>query len=215
MSLLQSLTAATTVFAFIVYTVFIVVSLPVFETIHEKLEHSVLQYAWDKIGMPVLRTLLLLLFLFLVYPLNFGLSEAPTVTELLAARQGRFDFLFNIIFLITFIYPVIPVIGKADAFMIPLQGLIASALIFRWLCQQQGLGDYSLLPSSMSALIIVVIAAAGYLLARIIAQHAGAWLDNITNREGYRILVYQAVLMIMQSPIIFLFGHALGKQLIR
>ncbi len=215
MSLMQSITAGTTLFAFIVYTVCIMIALPVFEIVHEKLEHGTLQFAWDKIGMPVLRTFLLLFFLFLVYPLNFGLGEAATFSELLSARQGRFDLLFNIIFLVTFVYPVLPIIGKADAFMIPAQGLIASALLFRWLCQQQGLENYSLFPSSMSTLIILVIAVAGYALAKVTAQHAGEWLDKVTHREGYRILMFQAVLMVMQSPIIFIYGHALGKQLIR
>ena len=215
MSLMQSITSFTTIFAFMIYTLCILIALPFFEKIHEKLEHHFLQFAWDRVGMPVLRTCLLLLFLFLVYPLNFGITEAPALTEVINVDSGRLDLIFNLLFIVTFVYPVIPIIGKADALMIPLQGIVASILLFRWLCELLLLQHYTLLPSAMSIFAIVFISIIGYFVARFVSEHAGEWLDHITHREGYQILIFQAVLMILQSPIIFIYGHAIGEQLIR
>lgn len=213
-NLAQSLMQAETMFAMFIYVISLLIALPIFEIIHEKLDHNSLQYFWDKIGMPVLRTFLLLLFIYLVYPINFGITEAPPFKDIVLTDRSRFDLLFNILFLVTFIYPLIPIIGKADAMMIPLQGIVASMLLFSWLHKQYNLQDYSLFPSAGVLVVIVIIALAGYILARFIAANLGAWLDKQFHREGYEILVFQAVVMIMQSPIIFIYGHALGKQLL-
>ena len=215
LSLTQSLTDPQTLFALFMYIAAIAISLPLFETIHEKLEHHFPQYLWDKIGMPVLRTLLLLLFLAMVFPLNFGLAEAPALSAIIQADKTRFDFLFNMLFLVTFIYPVIPIIGKADAFMIPLQGIVASMLLFRWLCQSTGLENYSVIPGMNSLVTIIIITIVGYVVARYLANVIGLWLDQTFHRDGYPILVFQGVVMLMQSPTIFIYGQALGQQIIR
>lgn len=210
---MQSLTHSQTLFALMCYCLCIIIALPVFEFLHEKLEHESLQYVWDKIGMPILRAMLLMLFVYLAYPLNFGIQFAPTWSDLLTIDNERLNLLFNILFLVTFIYPILPIIGKADALMIPLQGIIASMIIFYWLAEYKTLQDYSLLPDILTFILIVMFGSITFFLAKYFAKHLGVWLDKTFHREGYRILVFQAIIMIMQTPIIYLYGHALGKQL--
>lgn len=214
MSLLQSLTHFQTIFALICYCLGLVIALPIFEHLHEKLEHHSLQYFWDKIGMPILRACLLMFFVYLAYPLSFGMEQAPGWPEIISNNDARMNLLFNIIFLVTFVYPILPIIGKADALMIPLQGMIASMIVFNWLAEYTGLKDYSLLPGIDTFVVIIIFGSATFFLAKSIAKVIGNWLDNILHREGYEILVFHAVIMIMQTPIIYLYGHSLGKQIV-
>ncbi len=191
----------------------IIICIPVFENIHERLDHHALQYLWDKVGMPMLRSMLMVMFIALVYPLNFGLEAAPPFNEIIAAQKTRLDFLINLVFLITFIYPAIPGIGKADELMIPLQGMMASAIMFRWLCQHLNCDQYSLLPGAGVLLAILIFAFITHWLAKYLSEHTGKFLDQTFHREGYQILVFQGVVMIMQSPVIFIYGMELGNQI--
>ncbi|MEM7026613.1 MAG: hypothetical protein AAF410_00125 [Pseudomonadota bacterium] len=213
MSLFQSLTETQTLFALICYCLSILIALPLFETIHEKIEQGSMQYIWNKIGMPIVRALLLMLFILLAYPVSFGLERAPALSELMNVESERMNIMFNLLFLITFIYPIVPIIGKADALMIPLQGMIALIILFYWLAEKVALKEYSLLPDPGTGSIIIVLCALTYFFAKHISIFLGQWLDNTFHREGYQVLVFHAVIMIMQTPVIYLYGHALGKQL--
>ena len=212
MTIYQTLSHQQTVFALFCYCLGIIIVIPVFEKIHERLDHHVLQYYWDKIGMPMLRTMLMLVFIALVYPLNFGLDSAPPFNEIITAQKTRLDFLINIVFLLSLIYPVIPVIGKADELMIPLQGVLASIILFRWLCAHLACEQYSLFPGGGVLLAILVFAFITHWLAKYLAEHVGAFLDRTFHRAGYQLLVFQGVVMIMQSPVIFIYGITLGNQ---
>ena len=130
MTLSQILTHHQTIFSLFFYCVGVVVVIPVFAFIHDRLENRTLQFIWDRIGTPLLRTFLIIAFILLVYPLNFGMETAPKINVLLNVDKIRIDYLINIIFLLTFLFPLIPVIGKWDELIIPLQGIIASMILF-------------------------------------------------------------------------------------
>ena len=213
MTLSQILLHHQILFAFIVYSIAVMAAIPLFEWVHTRLDHHHLQYFWDKIGNPMLRTLLLIAFILLVYPLNFGIEKAPAINSLLGTQELRFNFLINIVFILTFLFPLLPVIGKWDELIIPLQGMIASMIIFSWLCQAMGLKNYSLLPGLDTFSWIFVISFITHWLAVYIAEPIGGWLNHSFDRTGFKQLVFQGVVMIMQSPVIIIFGLALGKQL--
>lgn len=213
MTLDQILSHHQTLFALFMYCISIVVAIPVFELIHTRLDNRFLQSMWDKIGAPLLRTFLIIGFIILVYPLNYGLDNAPGIQHLLNVEKMRINILINIIFLLTFFFPLIPIIGKWDELIIPLQGIICSMIIFNWLCQSLQIKDYYLLPGMSVFVSIILISLITHWIAEYLSYHIGEYLDTLFDREGFKLVVFRCVLLLMQSPVIFIFGIALGKQL--
>lgn len=117
------------------------------------------------------------------------------------------------IFLLTFFFPLLPVIRKWEELIIPLQGILASMIIFSWLCQESGIENYSLFPNFKTLGFILIISLITHWLAKYFAEHFGEYFDKLYDREGFQILIFKAVVLIMQSPVIFIFGIYLGKQI--
>ncbi len=213
MTLSQILSHQQTVFAIFIYCICVVIAIPAFAFIHEKLDNTFLQYCWDKIGMPLIRALLIIGFILLIYPINFGIASAPSINELLAVDDMRSSYLINMIFLLTFFFPLLPVIGRWDELIIPSQGILCSMIIFSWLCQGLKIENYSLFPDLKALGFIILISFITHWLAEYISEHTGDYFDKLFHREGFKVLVFKAVVLIMQSPVIFIFGIYLGKQI--
>ncbi len=213
MTLSQILFHQQTIFAIFIYCISIVITIPAFVFIHEKLGHTFLQVCWKKIGMPLIRAFLIIGFILLIYPVNYGINSAPSIHELLAVDDMRSSFLINMIFLLTFFFPLVPVLGKLDEFIIPLQGVLCSMIVFSWLCQNLNIETYRLFPDIKTIAFIVLISFITHWLAIFLSEHSGNYFDNMFHREGFQILIFKSVILIMQSPVIFLFGSYLGKQL--
>ncbi len=213
MTLNQILFHQQTIFAIFIYCISIVITIPAFIFIHEKLEHTFLQICWKKAGMPLIRTFLIIGFILLIYPINFGISPAPSINELFAVDEMRSSFLINMIFLLTFFFPLIPVLGKLDELTIPLQGILCSMIIFSWLCQGLNIENYHLFPDIKTISFIVFISFLTHWLAAFLSEHAGGYFDKLFHREGFDVLIFKSVILIMQSPVIFIFGIYLGKQI--
>jgi type III secretory pathway component EscS len=213
-TLTQAIFHQHTLFALFVYGLSIIIVLPLFVFIHDKLDNTFLQYCWDKIGMPLIRTLLIIGFILLIYPVNFGLDSAPSINELLSVNDKRSSFLINMIFLLTFFFPLVPLLGKWDELIIPLQGVLCSMIIFSWLCQGLNIQDYSLSPDFKVLALIIFISIATHWLAKHFSKYAGNYFDKLFHREGFKVLTFKAVVLIMQSPVIFIFGTYLGKQIL-
>jgi hypothetical protein len=213
MTLSQILFHQQTIFAIFLYCISIVITIPAFVFIHEKLDNTFLQFCWKKIGMPLIKAFLIIGFILLIYPINFGISSAPSISELFAVDDMRSSFLINIIFLLTFFFHLIPVIGKWEESIIPLQGILTSMIVFSWLCQSSGVENYSLFPDLKTIAFIMLISFITHWLAIFLAEHSGDYFDKMFHREGFKVLIFNAVILIMQSPVIFIFGIYLGKQL--
>lgn len=202
-----------TFFALFVYFISVIIAIALFSFVHIKSNHPILSYSWEKIGLPLIKTILILIFIILVFPINFGIESAPPISELFSQDEKRSNFLLNMIFILTFFFPLIPVIGKWEELIIPLQGILASMIIFSWLCQSQNIENYSLLPDGITLLLIFIISFITHKLAGNLATSFGHYLDELYHREGFQELVFKGVVLIMQSPVIFIFGINLGKQI--
>ena len=213
MTLTQSIFQQHTLFALFVYGLSIVIFLPIFVFLHDKLDNNFLQLCWDKIGMPLIRAFLIIGFILLIYPINFGLDAAPSINVLLSVDDKRSSFLINMIFLLTFLFPFIPLLGKLDEFTIPLQGILCSMIVFSWLCQGLNIQDYSLFPDLKVFALIIFMSVATHWLAKHVSEYTGDYLDKLFHREGFKTLSFKAVVLIMQCPVIFIFGIYLGKQI--
>jgi hypothetical protein len=213
MTLTQSIFHHHTLFALSVYGLSIVIVLPIFVYIHNKLDNNFLQLCWEKISIPLIRAFLIIGFILLIYPINFGLDAAPSINDLLSVDDKRSSFLINMIFLLTFLFPLIPLLGKLDEFTIPLQGILCSMIIFNWLCQGLEIQGYSLFPDFKILVLIILMSIATHWLAKHVSEYTGYYLDKLFHREGFKTLSFKAVILIMQCPVIFIFGISLGKQL--
>ena len=213
MTLSQILFHQQTVFALFVYFINVIAAIFLFAFVHIKSNHPILNYCWDKIGLPFIKTALILIFILLVFPINFGIEEAPSISELLSLNDKRSNFLLNIIFLLTFFFPLIPVIGKWEELIIPLQGILASMIIFTWLCHSMHIETYSLFPDGKTLFLIFIISFITHQLAALLSVSLGDYFDKLYHREGFHELIFKGVVLIMQSPVIFIFGLYLGRQL--
>jgi len=213
MTLSQILFHQQTVFAIFFYSVSVIAAIAIFAFVQGRINNSFSHFCWDKIALPLIKTLLIIGFILLVYPINYGIESAPSITKLLNTDSTRSNFLVNIIFLLTFFYPLIPLIGKWEEFIMPLQGIFASMIIFMWLCSGTGIENYSLLPDIKTIIIILLISFITHWLAKYLAAHFGEYLDKLYHRECFQILIFKAVILIMQSPVIFIYGLYLGKQI--
>ena len=202
-----------TIFALFVYYISVILAIVLFLFVQDKLNHPVLDYGWEKVGLPFIKTVLMLGFILLIFPINFGIESAPSISALLASDDKRSNFLLNMIFLLTFLFPLIPVIGKWEEFIVPLQGILASMITFTWLCHSLNIENYSLFPDGKTLLLIFIVSFITHKLAVYLSINLGDYFDRMFHREGFKDLIFKGVVLIMQSPVIFIFGHYLGKQL--
>ena len=212
MSIFDVIFSANIITAVVIYCLGIVFLLPLFDWLHRKLEHQALQWPWDHIGMPLVRTLLILLFITLAYPELFAVRDAPSINELLAMDDERGMRVVNIIFLLTLLIPLLPVIGSMESLVLPLQGMTASAVLFSWLAEMKNAADVSYFPELMTIIFILVMAMLTHWFALHAASSIGEEIDEKYRVENSASFISKAMILIMQSPVILLYGISLGKQ---
>ncbi len=213
MSLSQVLVNGHFLFGYFIYAIAVIIAVLFLERIHNALNHAFLQWAWDHVGIPLARAGLLILFILIAYPVPFGTQTAPPLQTLFAADAMRVNRLLNPVFLITLLLPLIPVIGTRPAWVVPLQGIAACALLFSWLATEQGLETVSYWPGANTLMLIAVIAIATYWLAIYLSRQVGQHLDTAFEVKGASILVFEATVLVFQTPALLLFSLALGRQL--
>lgn len=169
-----------------------------------------LQHIW----IPLIRVFSIIAFIVLAYPVLLGLNEAPPILELLAA-DNRFNTLLNALFFVTIALPLLPVIGRLHALVLPLQGIAAVLLLVNWLPPAQHFPAINFWPNSHLLAGLLIMALLSHWLALKTAEAFGDWLDERLNREGFAILIYQMILLLFQAPIILSYSLYLGGQLTR
>ncbi len=212
MSIFDVIFSANIITAISFYCLGIVILLPLFDWLHRKLEHQALQWPWDHLGTPLLRTLLILVFISLAYPELFAVRDAPSIAELLAMDDERGTRVVNIIFLLTLLMPLLPVIGNMEFLVLPLQGMTASAVLFSWLAETKNVKDVSYFPELVTMVFILVMAVLTHWFALHAAARIGEELDEKFRVENSASFISKAMVLIMQSPIILLYGISLGHQ---
>ena len=213
MSIIQILFSHDLVYAWLVYLISILVLMPLFEWIHGTLNRAVLQWCWDHVGMPLLRAVLMVIFIVIAYPVLFGISDAPALSTLLAADDMRIHYLINVLFVLTLLFPLIPGIGRCYEFILPAQGMAASLLLFSWVAEARGLVDVRYWPGLDTLGYLLVIALVTHWLAVLVARRLGQLLDTEFNVLGSGELLSRGITLFMQSPSILIFSLALGRQL--
>lgn len=184
------------------------------ERIRGWLISPVLIWQWEHIATPLLRILLLLLFIALGYPLIFGIQEAPGLWALLTSEHANTRNLVNLLFLIAILFPLIPVIGNWQALVLPMQGILASAIVFSWLAREQGMITISYWPGIPVFILIVVMAWLTHYLALRLAHLTGHRLDMALHLRDSGEFIARSTILVLQSPAILIYSLALGHQMV-
>ena len=213
MSVIQIILSARVLLAALVYAAAAVIGIWVFDRIDRALDEDILIWAWEHVGMPLLRAALMLIFILLAYPALFGLPEAPALGDLLTRDPLRVNYLLNLLFIITLLFPLIPALGEWDELVLPVQGIAASMLLFSWLAEAAGAGPVHYWPGWENAVIMLLLAMATHWLAVGVAAAAGEEVDRSLNVENAGELLARALVLFLQYPVIVVFCHGLGKQL--
>ncbi len=176
-------------------------------------DNAPFHWFWEHLFNPLLRTILIIFFVLMIYPALFGLVEAPTVNQLLSDGHGRFNSIVGIVFFLTLALPLIPIFGRHPEFVMPLQGILATAVLFSWLVKYLGVTAASIWPGSIAALTILAFAYLTHRLAQIAASVSSQTLDTALNVRGMNLIVLRGVELIAQGPVVLLYGLALGQQI--
>jgi hypothetical protein len=213
MSVIQIILSGRVLLAALVYAAASISSIWIFDRVYRALDEEILSWAWVHIGMPLLRAALMLVFILLAYPTLFGLVEAPALGNLLASDPLRVNHLLNLLFIVTLLFPLVPVLGEWDELVLPVQGITASMLLFSWLAEATGAGNVHYWPGWESVAIMAGLAMVTHWLAMVLAGTAGEELNRSLNVENAGELLARALVLFLQYPVIVVFCHGLGKQL--
>ena len=173
--------------------------------------NAVTEWLSDHVWLPLARVVLLLVFIALAYPVLYGFDEAPALRELLAGGEHRLQHLINLLFVLSVLLPLLPVVGGVPGLVLPIQGIAAAALLFHWLSPALGVNG-SLLPGWPAAGAILLWIYAGHRVANVAAQHLGSWLDARYEMRDWDKAVYELIILACQAPAILIYGLALGRQ---
>lgn len=173
-------------------------------------EHDVTAWLAEQVYLPLGRIFTLLVFIALAHPALFGLHEAPGVLELLRGGEHRMSHLINLAFLLSLLLPLLPLLGRLPGLVLPIQGLLAAAMLFHWLAQARGV-DATLWPGwTTAAAILVWLVLAQRLAARGADLLVDHWQADYGERERF---YYDSLLLFFQIPALLLYTVGLGEQL--
>lgn len=167
----------------------------------------------EHLGIPLLRAACVVCFVYLAYPSLFGLREAPALGALLAAHAGATSTLLGIAFLVALFAPIVPVLHRHPELVLPIQGMLATSLLFEWLTEWLHMSAVSPWPSIDVLLLVGAGAWLMHRLARRVGRLIGESADAATDRAGYDVLAVHVITMIAQLPVILVYGTGLAARI--
>ena len=171
------------------------------------------EWMFEHIFIPLARAIGLMIFILLSYPILFGIHDAPPLSTLLSSGSHRISTLMNIVFVLPLLFSLIPVVGKIPAFILPIQAIAGSSLIFSWMQGAETMHSIHYFPRIHIVLTIIALAIISHALARWASNH----LSNIVNRwwniDDGQLIVYRIVILAIQLPVILIYTRGLGLQL--
>ena len=157
----------------------------------------------EHIALPLARVFCVILFVGLAYPAVFFLKTAPPLSELLG-QPGRFSDWLNALFLLGMTLPLLPGTDRVRELILPLQGALGLGMAFRWLAQAQGQAGLPWWPSASTWGFAGIWIGANLLIA--------AWVRR-QGLEGRGQWFSETLLLLMQLPVLVVYGHQLGQSL--
>lgn len=216
MSLLDALLSPDVLFALMTLILMSVVGeLAAIRLLNAVADVPVSEWIFAHFVLPAGRAFMLVVFIIIAYPALFGLSTAPAIDLLMQAGPNRMTTLVNVIVVLPVILlPLIPVIGGMHAMVLPLQGMVASSLLFHWLTQAYDKPDLSYWPGFNVVGLVIVLAILSHAAARWTAGVIAEQIQRDLNIDHANEVVYNIVVSAFQIPVILVYTLALGRKLL-
>lgn len=173
----------------------------------------VTEWILEHIILPLSRAAALMLFLIIAYPLIFGITAAPPLSTVLNSDSLHLSTLINVLFLVSLLLPIIPVVGNMPAFLLPLQGAAGAALLFSWLGDIANYQNIDYLPSVGGLTVMLSTAYGLHLAAKFLSLRFSTSLEQLYNRNDTQVLIYRILIVIFQIPVILIYATQLGAQI--
>jgi hypothetical protein len=213
MHLIESLFHPQLIFALALFAIIsVVVEVVAYQLLAAVADVGASHWLMEHIIIPAARTLALVSFILVAYPVLFGVESAAPVTELLAAGQLRLSSLVNVVFLLSLLLPIIPIFSRWPALVLPIQGIAAATMVFNWWTAMQTPLAIHFWPGTGTCLSMLLLAFLTHEIALQIAHHLEKKIDALIQREGSGRLIYRTVVMVLQVPVILLYTLSLGQQ---
>lgn len=184
----------------------------VLEKLREKLlESVVLRWLMDHVGLPFVRVLLILIFILSAYPALYGVEQLPSLASVLFDHTERIHSLINWLFISSLVIPFLPMVGVIPAFVLPIQSILATALLFNWATRD--VMYINLFPNLIVLGLFIVLSIVTHKIAKMFAEFVGYSLQHKVDKQDMTQLVYESSLLAFQLPAILVYGFYLGSQL--
>jgi len=214
MSVLDIMLSGKVIFGILVFVLICIATEIVGQRVLRVIEHvPVSEYLFDKFLIPLARAVGLMVFILLCYPVLFGLTDAPPMSQLLSTGSLRTSTLMNVMFIVPLLFSLIPVIGSIPALILPVQGIAGSSLVFSWMQGALEIEEIAFLPDGVTVLLIILLAILTHSAARWLSLHLSEMINQRFNINDGQKLAYRIVVVAAQMPVILIYTQGLGSQL--
>jgi len=152
----------------------------------------------------------MLLVLLASYPAVFQLepNSAIPVLSLLHSWE-RWNLMINLLFFSSLFLPWVPVL-RHRAISLPVQTLMATALLFSWWAQTQTGLEYSLWPNALTVLTLLAISfSSWWLLPRLLFALSGSFVEQRQTWNALQPILLDLALLVLQIPLMQVYGQFL------
>lgn len=214
MSVIDILTSGTVILAIFVFVLICIAT----EIIGQKVlsifeDHPASEFIFDKFLIPLVRAVGLMIFILLCYPILYGITDAPPLSQLLSEGSLRTNTLMNVMFITPLLFSLIPVIGSLPALILPVQGIAGSSLVFSWMQGAMKIENIQYIPSGTTILVITLFAILTHAAARWASHHLSETTNRILHIDDGHKIAYRIVIVAAQMPVILIYTQGLGAQL--
>jgi len=168
---------------------------------------------WERLGILFVRSLLVLGFVYFAYPALFGLREAPAINLLLNAADARTSTVLGVMYLLALIAPVLPIFYSHPEFVLPVQGMLATAFLFKWMTSYLHVTAVTLWPGAELMLAIVLTSYLAHRIGRRLGYRLGASADAVHSRARFDALLAHVLTLQAQLPVVVIYAAGLGRQI--
>jgi hypothetical protein len=140
------------------------------------------------------------------------MESTISISELLSAGDMRLTHLVNVVFVLSLLLPLIPIFSRWPALVLPIQGIAAATMVFRWWAATQPTIEIQFWPGWSAIASMLVLAFITHEFAKHFSHQMEKAVDTLLEREGSGKLIYRSVVMMMQVPVILMYTLSLGRQ---
>lgn len=168
-------------------------------------------WRWEHLGVPFARAALVLGFVVFSYPALFGLREAPGIERLLTTEDARTSTVLGIMYALALLAPVLPRFYSHPEFVLPLQGILATAFLFKWMTSYLHMTAVTVWPGYDLVFAILLTSYLAHRLVQRIGCPLGA--TALHARRGFNVLLSHVIMLQAQLPVIVIYAAGLGRQI--